>query len=835
MVETLSTGKSRYGSAGFPTLHPLLAAILLALSPAACADDIVEFDPVFLKLQNPAQLDLTRFRRGAAALPGEHATDIWLNGQFISQENLSFRALPEGGTTICVPESLLLSLPLADGTLKPGESGDCQSLADRLPDADRDYDSGRQRLDLTLPQALVRHTARGTVPYSQWDSGVTAAMLGYNLGAWRTSSYGSEQRQIYGTLNGGVNIGAWYLRHNGSYSWQEHQGHRYDAINTYLQRDLPSVRGRLLMGESNTQGQLFDTVAFTGVSLASDDRMLPESLRGYAPEIRGIVRTNAMVSVRQNGQVIYETTVTPGEFVIDDLYPTGYGGSLSVTVKEADGQEQHFEVPYAAVTQLLRPGSWRYSVTGGKLRNDWLSSKPAFGEVTWQQGLTNRFTGYTGARMAPDYYAAQAGVAVGTLIGAIAADVTHTAFTSPGGSDMQGQSYRLSYSKYLPDTGSNFSLATYRFSTRNYLSIQDAMLLRERAVEPEKMVRPRNRATLTFNQSLGSRFGQLYLSGSIQDYWGRDGRDQQYQAGYNLSTGRLSWGLSATRSRNSAGKFENSWLLSLSMPLGDNATRNTPYLRSSLTRDAQGKYGEQLSLSGSAGENQQFSYSVDASHQSVGGNAGTLSGQYRSPWSSLSATASKGKDYNSTSLGMNGTLIAHGGGLSASPYTGDTFAIIEAKGAEGARVSAMPGIRVDSRGYALVPNLNPYQMNDVSIDPKGAGDGVEFSTTRQKVAPYFGAVVKLSYGVRQGNTLILNLVQQNGQPVPFGAEAVDSDGTIVGYTGQAGQLYALVEKPAGKITLKWGDGSRGQCQADYRVPEQGTATAAPQQRAVQCR
>ncbi|MDX8000246.1 hypothetical protein FE394_13840 [Xenorhabdus sp. Reich] len=41
---------------------------------------------------------------------------------------------------------------------------------------------------------------------------------------------------------------------------------------------------------------------------------------------------------------------------------------------------------------------------------------------------------------------------------------------------------------------------------------------------------------------------------------------------------------------------------------------------------------------------------------------------------------------------------------------------------------------MDSQGYAIVPNLNPYQMNDIIIDPKGASDGVDLRTTRQKGA-----------------------------------------------------------------------------------------------------
>ncbi|KYF17681.1 hypothetical protein AIZ04_25550, partial [Salmonella enterica subsp. enterica serovar Typhimurium] len=77
-------------------------------------------------------------------------------------------------------------------------------------------------------------------------------------------------------------------------------------------------------------GELFDSTQFRGVQLASDDRMLPDSERGFAPVVRGVANSNAKVRISQNGLTIYETTVAPGAFEIDDLYPTGYGGDLIV-------------------------------------------------------------------------------------------------------------------------------------------------------------------------------------------------------------------------------------------------------------------------------------------------------------------------------------------------------------------------------------------------------------------------------------------------------------------------------------------------------------------------
>ena len=44
-----------------------------------------------------------------------------------------------------------------------------------------------------------------------------------------------------------------------------------------------------------------------GALLASDDEMLPDSQRGFAPVVRGIAKSNAEVSIEQNGYVIYRT------------------------------------------------------------------------------------------------------------------------------------------------------------------------------------------------------------------------------------------------------------------------------------------------------------------------------------------------------------------------------------------------------------------------------------------------------------------------------------------------------------------------------------------------
>ncbi|MFX6763675.1 fimbria/pilus outer membrane usher protein, partial [Acinetobacter baumannii] len=90
----------------------------------------------------------------------------------------------------------------------------------------------------------------------------------------------------------------------------------------------PKYRGVLTLGDSFTNGEVFDSYGYRGIDFSSDDRMLPNSMLGYAPRIRGNAKTNAKVEVRQQGQLIYQTTVAPGNFEINDLYPTGFGGEI---------------------------------------------------------------------------------------------------------------------------------------------------------------------------------------------------------------------------------------------------------------------------------------------------------------------------------------------------------------------------------------------------------------------------------------------------------------------------------------------------------------------------
>ncbi len=656
----------------------------------------VEFDPSFLNVGDEKPVDLSRFANGASVFPGIYRTAIYVNDHIVVNYNLEIKSAVNNGIFPCVNKDILKNIAFdyeklpSDFLLKEKEENSCVDLQNVVKGSSVVYDSNEQRLNITVPQIYLLKTARGTVSQEMWDSGIPALLLGYTTHFYQSESNSVNYKSFYAALTAGLNIGAWYLRHNGYYNWIEGGEKKYSTTNTYLQRDIPAIRGRALIGQANTQGLLFDTVPFTGIQLTSDESMLPDSLRGYAPQIRGIARSNARVTVRQSDQIIYETTVTPGEFLISDLYPTGYGGNLEVTVHEADGSEQKFEVPYASVTQLLRPGNNRYSMTVGKTRSNSLYEKPALYQATWQRGLTNALTGYGGVQASQNYYAVQLGTALGTEIGAFALDVTQSR-THLGSSDahannaMSGQSYQISYSKTVSATSSNISLAAYRFSTSGYMDFITAMQTREAindGLSTDAIWRAKNRFVVTASQGLPDNWGQFYLSSSLQNYWNQAGTSKQYQFGYSTTYKKLTWGVSVNRTYSLYGQTQNNYLLNFSLPLGNSGTTHAPQLRVDLSHNTSGRYAEQATLNGTAGEDNQYSYGVSATNANQGsGTSGSVNGSWRSSVAWLNANYSQGASYRSTSAGISGTLIGHSGGITLTPYTSDTFALVEAKGA----------------------------------------------------------------------------------------------------------------------------------------------------------
>lgn len=787
------------------------------------------FNPAFLQGPASDRVDISRFERGNPVAPGSYQLDVYVNHNGIGQQDVIVQDAQDGrASRYCFKRNQLASLGLDVARVSDAAAldADCVDITQQLPGAQAELDLATLRLDLTIPQAFLKRPSRGYVDPREWDRGVTAGFIDYNANAYRNDGRGQESTQLYTGLNVGLNIGNWRLRHNGSYSQSSGSGpttSHYDAVSSYAQRDLTGLKSQLTLGEYYTPSGLFDSVPYTGVQLSSDDRMLPDSQRGFAPTIHGTAESNARVTVRQGGTVLYETSVAPGPFVINDLYNTGYSGDLKVTVTEADGRVRSFTVPFASVAQLLRPGTSRYSLTAGKYRDDSLKNKPRFAQGTYQRGISNRWTGYIGGIIADQYLAVQGGIALSTSLGAFAFDTTHSrasGLQERGGlkSSARGQSSRLSYSKLLESTRTNFVVSAYRFSSEGYLSFGDFARARDPSAAPAR--RQRNRFQMNINQPLAKGYGSLFLSGSSQSYWqAGQSRDTNYQAGYSNSYRWGSMSLSASRVESNRGKKITQYMLMLSFPLGRSS--RAPYLSSSSTYSDKGDLNNQLNVSGVLGEFNQFNYGVYGSRSRAEGdtsNSGGVNVQYRAASSNLSGSYSQGDGYRQVGLGLSGSVVAHPEGITFSQSQGETRAIVQAKDAKGARMLNNNGDQLSGSGYGVVASLMPYRQNEVALDPKGIADDVELQLTSQSIAPRYGAVVMLNYPTVTGEPVLLTLHNEQRQALPMGAEVLDAQGNSLTLVGQGSRVFFRATEPQGQLTVRWGQSSDRQCLVHYSLP-----------------
>ncbi|BDU18325.1 fimbria/pilus outer membrane usher protein [Lysobacter auxotrophicus] len=785
------------------------------------APDAFEFSPQFLG-DSAATTDLSRFERANAVLPGDYLGDVYLNGYRIARQSVAFRASPTGGDArACVSGALLETLGVDTAQLLAAGvdlSQACIDIESAIPAARVAFDMNQLRLDVSIPQAALKRSARGQVDPALWDRGVNAFTLGYNLSANQLDyASGDRTRGAYAGLTMGLNLRGWRIRNQSGYRWEHGVGDDYQNVRTYAEHDVAALQSQFTAGDTFTSGELFDSTAFRGVKLATDDRMQPDSTRGYAPIVRGVAETNARVVVRQAGFVIYEANVAPGAFQIDDLYATGYGGDLDVTVTEADGRQRTFSVPYAAVPQLLRPGSWRYSAVAGQVRNDALhGDSPWFLEGTYQRGFSNLFTAYTGGQATDDglYRSVLLGAAFNTPVGAVSLDVTgsRTTFDVPD-ETQSGYSTRLAYSKSIPQTNTDFALAAYRYSSIGYLSLGDAVRLDD-AMRYGELAggvfegagSQRSRFQLTVSQSLGERGGSLFVSGARSDYWG-DALpvDSSYQIGWNKQFRNVSLGVNASRSRVIGSGYDNQATVSVTMPLGASSARATPPQLSIAAGHAYDGNSVQAGVTGNAGRRGQFNYGVngnfnDRDTDSVGINAG-----WRAAFAALGASYSRNAQSRQASMSANGGLVVHPGGITLASQLGDTIGVVEARGAHGARLGSEGAGRVDRRGYAIAGHLTPYRINEVVLDPKGLSADVELDTSRVQTVPRAGAVVPLKFGASVGRAILLHAWLDDGEPVPFGAQVEELDGTEVGLVGQGGQVFVrrAVDRD-GPMRVKWG-------------------------------
>ncbi|OXL18923.1 fimbria/pilus outer membrane usher protein [Psychrobacter sp. DAB_AL32B] len=812
--------------------------IAFSMPSLAVANDIedtsavttAEFNSDFL-IGDAKKIDINRFAQGNAILPGRYNVDVYVNESWFGKHQMVFKSTEDDRSSYtCFSSKQLLEYGIKAALIKKRlEVSDesCQKIGDWVEDSFYEFDTSKLRFDISIPQIAMERNAQGYVDPSVWDRGINAAFVSYNASTYKThdkSQNNADNTNAFVSLNTGANLAGWQFRHNGQWKWEDETENQdskstYDSISTYAQRAFPKYQGVLTLGDSFTNGELFNSFGYRGAEFSSDDRMLPSSMLGYAPRIRGNAKTNAKVEIRQQGQLIYQTTVAAGSFEINDLYPTGFGGELEVSILEANGDVQKYSVPYASVAQMLRPGMSRYSLMTGQLRDADIDMDPFIVQGQYQRGVNNRITAYGGFQGSEDYTAITLGSAFATPIGAVALDVTHSKADFDRREKETGQSYRISYSKLITPTNTNLTLAAYRYSTENYYNLRDALLAQElekNGVGSGSFGKQRSELQVTLNQGLPNDWGNLYATGSWVDYWDRQEASKQYQIGYSNNYRNLNYGLSAIRrmvenSATSQNEDDTEYMLTLSLPLS--FKRNAVNLNSVHTQN-----NTTVGMSGVVGD--RFNYGASVSTDYEDSSSLSANAQYRTNFTTLGGSYGTSDQYEQVSLTARGNIVAHSDGVLFGPDQGQTMVLVYAPNATGAKVNNTNGLTINKSGYAVIPYVTPYRLNEIVLNPEGMSLDVELDGTSQRIAPYAGSISKVDFVTKSGKALYIRSLNTKGETLPFAAEVYDSKGEYVGMVAQGSLVYIRTNTLSDTVTVKWGEEKNEQCNIHYDVTTQ---------------
>ncbi|EJD6419511.1 fimbrial biogenesis outer membrane usher protein [Citrobacter freundii] len=754
---------------------------------------------------------------GEKPISGTYDLDIYLNNQWRGKYELNVKDEPDD---TCLTWDLIHRLGIKSEGIKVDKEAQCVPLKTALKGGTSTFDVSRFRLDLNVPQAFVNELEYGYVEPENWDRGINALYTSYYVSQYYSDYKDSgNSKNTFARFNSGLNLFGWQLHSDASYNKTDDSNGEWKSNTLYLERGIPEILGTLRAGDMYTSSDIFDTVRFCGVRLYRDMQMLPNSKQNFTPLVQGIAQSNALVTIEQNGFVVYQKEVPPGPFSIADLQLAGGGSDLDVSVKEADGTVTTYLVPYSSVPNMLQPGVSKYDFVAGRSHIEGASNQSDFVQASYQYGFNNLLTLYGGTMLGDNYNAFTLGTGWNTRIGAVSFDATQSHSKQDNGDIFDGQSYQVAWNKYLTQTGTRFSLAAYRYSSRDYRTFNDHVWANNKnsyhrdendvydiADYYQYDFGRKNSFTANINQSLPEGWGAVSLSTLWRDYWGRSGSNKDYQLSYTNSWQRISYTLYASQTYDEDHNEDKRFNIFISIPFnwgdGISTPRRQVYLSNSTTFDDDGFASNNTGISGIAGDRDQFNYGLNLSHQrqdsetSAGANV-----TWRAPVATVNGSYSQSTKYKQSSGSISGGVVAWAGGINLANHLSETFAIINAPGLEGAYINGQKYRETNSKGTVVYDGMSAYRENMLTLDVSNTNSETELQGNRKSVAPYRGAVVKAQFDTDQRKPWYFKALRPDGSPLTFGYEVESEQGENIGLVGQGSMLFIRTNDVPAKIKV----------------------------------
>ena len=225
----------------------------------------------------------------------------------------------------------------------------------------------------------------------------------------------------------------------------------------------------------------------------------------------------------------------------------------------------------------------------------------------------------------------------------------------------------------------------------------------------------------------------------------------------------------------------------------------------SVLASSSGEYG-QVQAQRSAPSIRDLGYQVFASAGPVPHEFASV--EYRAPSALLSLGVDSSGGQTTVRVQSEGALSAIDCGLFASNRIDDSFAVVDVRGLQHVRVMQEDrdvGVS-NSSGRLLVPNLQSFSVNHISIEPTDVAPDVTIGVTQKEIRPPHRSGVVVRFDANLSYSALVRLVDEAGDFVPVGSFA-DHLGVLapVGFDGDTyvqglgADNLLLVKRPDGDL------------------------------------
>ena len=578
--------------------------------------------------------------------------------------------------------------------------------------------------------------------------------------------------------------------------------------NTYTYSDPRALR-QYQLGDFITGGLSWTRpVRLCGIQISSDFSMQPNLITFPLPSVSGSVAVPSSINVLVNGIQLLSQQVQQGPFAIQQIPVVTGAGTVITTTTNALGASVTTTVPFYASYRLLKPGLQSFSAGIGAVRLDWgfLSNDygPWAGSATYRRGITDALTLETHADGSGNL--AQVG-------GGLAANIDNLGILnlSAAGSRSEGRT-GTQFSAGFQRVGRVFSFgASAIFASPSFRDIA--------AISGYPV--PTRQISANIGLSLG-RYGSMgvtyagidsnaarvplpiyvpsgYVSQASNIYYLQPAEHVHIvTASYSLQLGTAS--LYATGYHDFSNNYGSGVMVGLMIPFGRRSSVSSSVGSSSGSRYAQ---VQAMQSPVNVGDWGYQAYAMTGNPSVEFGNL-----QYKSSWGLLSAGVSQFGTQTAVQAEDRGAVAFMDGGLFASNTINDAFAVVDTNGFGNIPVMSENRLigRTDASGQILVPNLNAFVRNKISIDPDVVPINATLPFTSTIVRPSYRSGVVVKFPIKRSHGALLRLVDAAGHVLPVGSVATlrKTDVSVpVGYDGEAyvvgleANNQLLVERPDG--------------------------------------